>query len=612
MLESLHVKNLALIDEAEVEFGEGLNILSGETGAGKSIIIGSVNLALGAKVPKEMLRDNSKNAYVELIFTITNENTKQKLNELLDGGLEDDTIILSRNISASRSVSRVNGEMVSSSRLKEISAFLIDIYGQKENHKSLLSRKEHLDILDEYAKASLGSCSEESQWSDAALAGALLASSGNYKEKTKPSDGTSAYKSPISPGTYRVQLQQAYREYCRLTEEYENANLDTQTRQRELQFLNFEVDEIEQAHLIPGEDEQLEQDYRRFSNGKKILESLNQASEATGGENGSASELVGMALRELNAVSEYDSRIEEMAGQLAEIENLLSDFNHGIVHYIDDEAFDEEAFYETQKRLDEINHLKSKYGDSIEEILDACEEKSKRIAQLTDYDSYLAHLLEQKKAAEKRLADLSEKVSALRKQEAVKLSEAITQALLDLNFLDVRFSIDFEKTDEYTATGTDDVQFMISTNPGEPLRPLDKVASGGELSRIMLALKTVMAETDAIDTLIFDEIDSGISGRTAQMVAQKMNALGRSRQIICITHLPQIAAMADRHFLIEKGVEDDVTHTNIYPLDEEQSTHELARMLGGVEITPTVIESAREMRSLARAMKQEIVEKTSD
>ena len=561
MLESLYVKNLALIDEAKVEFGEGLNILSGETGAGKSIIIGSVNLALGAKVPKEMLRDPAKGAYVELLFTITNENTRQKLNDLLDSELEDDAIVLSRNITASRSVSRVNGEMVSSSRLKEISALLIDIYGQKEHNKSLLSKKEHLDILDEYAKAALGS----------------------YKDK----------------------LLDAYRDYRRLTDEYDHANLDTQTRQRELQFLSFEVDEIEQAGLTPGEDEQLEQDYRRFSNSKKILESLNHASEATGGENASASELVSMALRELNAVSEYDSRIEEMTGELAEIENLLSDFNHGITHYIDDEAFDEEAFYETQKRLDEINHLKSKYGDSIEAILESCEAKQQRIAQLSDYDAYLAHLLEQKNAAKDRLAKLSAQVSGVRKQEARKLEAAITQALLDLNFLEVRFSIDFAETADFTASGTDDVQFMISTNPGEPLRPLDKVASGGELSRIMLAIKTVMAEMDDIDTLIFDEIDSGISGRTAQMVAQKMNALGQSRQIICITHLPQIAAMADRHFLIEKGVADDATHTNIFPLDEEQSAHELARMLGGVEITSTVIENAREMRALARTMKQE-------
>ncbi len=554
MIESLYVKNLALIEEAQVDFGEGLNILSGETGAGKSIIIGSISLALGGKASKELLRENQESAYVELIFRVTEDKVRQALRDL-EVEPEDDMVILSRRITAGRSVARICGEAVSASRLQEIAALLIDIHGQHE-HQSLLSKKKHLQLLDEYAREALGA--------------------------------------------RRAQLAEAYREYRRLADTYAASDLDSEQRKRELSFLTFEAEEIEAAGLTPGEDEQLERDFRKYSNGKKLLEAANRAYAATGGDRGSASELIGTALREIGMVSEYDAQLDGLEQQLAEIDSLLSDFNHELAHYLSDEAFDEEAFYETQKRLDEINNLKSKYGNTIEEILSSCEEKRKRIAQLTDYDTYLADLRRQTDAQEKIVKQLSEEVSTIRKQKAQELSEAITAALMDLNFLEVRFAIDFAELPQYTANGRDDVQFLISTNPGEPLKPLDKVASGGELSRIMLGIKTVMAERDEIETLIFDEIDSGISGRTAQMVSEKMHALAANHQIICITHLPQIAAMADTHFVIEKGVYEDTTHTTIRRMDEEESVCELARMLGGAEITQTVLDNAREMRTLAR------------
>ena len=305
----------------------------------------------------------------------------------------------------------------------------------------------------------------------------------------------------------------------------------------------------------------------------------------------------GRALRELSSVSAYDERVKEMEEQLTEIDNLLSDFNHELASYLSDEEFDEETFYETEKRLDLINHLKSKYGNTIADILKYGEEKAERITVLNDYDAYLAGLQKNVSEKEKQLEQLSRKVSDIRKKESKKLTESIKNALLDLNFLDVQFMMEFAETD-YTANGIDDAQFLISTNPGEPVKPLGKVASGGELSRIMLAIKTVMA-SDKIGTLIFDEIDSGISGRTAQMVSEKMNALGRSHQIICITHLPQIAAMADSHFLIEKSVENQATVSKIHKLTDEESVEELARMLGGVEITDTVLENAREMKQMA-------------
>ncbi len=557
MLQNLHVKNLALIDEAEVEFQEGLNILTGETGAGKSIIIGSINLALGQKVSKEMLKENDEPALVELIFSVDDEKIKDKLAEY-DIEAEDDQVILTRKITSGKAVARVNGQAVSASVLKEVSSLLIDIHGQHE-HQSLLAKKKHLDILDAYAKQYLV----------------------NLKE----------------------QLSVAFSEYKKLKEEWESSNKDEEERVRELSFLEYEIKEIEESNLRLGEDEELEEAFKRFSNGRKIMEAVGHAHEAIDGQGESASELIGRALREIANVSAYDKAIADMEGQLLEIENLLHDFNHELSAYISDADFDEETFYQIEKRLDLINHMKSKYGNSIEKILDLYEEKCKKVSVLNDYDSYLKKLSEMLKAKEQQVKVLCEEISEIRKKEAVELSEAITKALQDLNFLDVRFVMEFGEAGAYTANGFDSPEFMISTNPGEPVKPLAKVASGGEMSRIMLAIKTVMADADEIESLIFDEIDSGISGRTAQMVAEKMNVLGKNHQIICITHLPQIAAMADAHYLIEKSVENNVTYSNIFKLNEEKSVHELARMLGGVEITEAVVKNAQEMKELARMKK---------
>lgn len=563
MLQSLHVKNLALIDEAEVDFADGLNILSGETGAGKSIIIGSINLALGEKVQKEMLRESGTDgalepALVELIFSVTDPKQKEQL-EKLDVFLEEDEVILSRRITGGRGTAKVNAESVPASKMREIAAILIDIHGQHE-HQSLLSKKKHLDILDEYAKEAL--------------------------EEPKK------------------RLQENYREYRRLNEEWDSAAVDGEERQREISFLEYEIHEIEEAGLREGEDEELEADFLRMSNGKKIMEAVGASYGSTGGGNDCASELLGRALRELSSVSAYDGKLSGMEQELLEIDNLLNDFNREIADYLEEAEFDEETFHHTQQRLDEVNRLKTKYGNSISEILQALEQKRERFDKLSDYDFYLKELQESMDAAKESLEQSCKEVSEIRMEYAKKLTMAVTEALLDLNFLDVQFQMKFERTKDYTARGFDDAEFLISTNPGEPLKPLEKIASGGELSRIMLAVKTVLADQDAVETLIFDEIDSGISGRTAQMVSEKMNLLGRNHQIICITHLPQIAAMADTHYLIEKSVQNQSTVSTIRRLSEEESVDELARMLGGVEITETVRESAREMKELAGRKKK--------
>lgn len=552
MLQNLHVKNLALINETEVEFKEGLNILSGETGAGKSIIIGSINLALGEKVQKEMLRDNADSALVELVFYVEDSTALEAI-QALDIEVEDETVILSRKITSGRAIARINGEAVSASKMKEVASLLIDIHGQHE-HQSLLSKRKHLEILDLFAKIALE----------------------DRKER----------------------LASCYREYRELQEEFEHSDSNAEERARELSFLEYEVQEIEDAGLTSGEDEELEEQFRKYSNGKKILDAIGAAYAATSDDDESASERVSRALRELSGVSQYDKRVAELEEQLIEIDNLLTDFNHETASYLSEEEFDDETYYEIEKRLDLINHLKSKYGNTIDDILKSYDEKNKRIAVLKDYDEYLNQLLNNLNAKKKQLRIISDEVSAIRRKESKKLTDAIRQALQDLNFLDVQFTMEFQEID-FTENGTDEAEFMISTNPGEPLKPLGKVASGGELSRIMLAIKTVLAENDHIETLIFDEIDSGISGRTAQMVSEKMNELGRSHQIICITHLPQIAAMADSHFLIEKSVENATTVSRIHELSDEESVQELARMLGGVEITDTVVENAREMKKMA-------------
>lgn len=552
MLQNLHVKNLALINETEVEFKDGLNILSGETGAGKSIVIGSINLALGEKVQKEMLRDNADTALVELVFYVENPATLEAV-RALGIEVEDETIILSRKITAGRAIARINGEAVSASKMKEAAALLIDIHGQHE-HQSLLSKRKHLEILDLFAKDLL------------------------REQKQK--------------------LSVCYREYRKLLDELEQSDSDTEERARELSFLEYEVKEIEDANLTLGEDVELEEQFRKYSNGKKILDAIHVVQAATAEEDESASERISRAVRELAGVSGYDKRVEELENQLTEIDNLLGDFNREVASYLSEEEFDNETYFEIEKRLDFINHLKSKYGNSIEQILESYNSKCERIAVLKDYDEYLKQLLSKINHKKQELTQLSDEVSVIRQKESVVLTNAIRQALMDLNFLDVRFTMEFRKID-FTENGTDEVEFMISTNPGEPLKPLGKVASGGELSRIMLAIKTVLAENDHIETLIFDEIDSGISGRTAQMVSEKMNELGRSHQIICITHLPQIAAMADTHFLIEKSVENDTTVSHIHELSDEESVQELARMLGGVEITDKVVENAREMKKMA-------------
>ena len=557
MLHNLYVKNLALIDEIEVEFKEGLNILTGETGAGKSIILGSINLALGGRYSSDILRNEEEPGYVELTFFVEDEAQIQLL-KALDVYPEEGMVTLSRKMIGKRSVSKINGETVSIPQLKEVAEILIDIHGQHE-HQSLLYKKNHLIILDEFAKDSIKDV--------------------------------------------KSQVADAYQSYKKYKEELQEANLDEKERNKELSFLAFEINEIQEANLKEHEDEELEEQYRRMVNGKKITANLEEAHGYTASASHNASDALSRAIYCLQDAARYDEKANELYAQLSEVDSLLNDFNRELSDYSSSFEFSEEDFYEVEKRLNEINHLKSKYGNTIQEILTYCEEKEETLRKLQDYDSYLEELRRNLADAEEKVSALSLQLSKMRQEASKELTKAIRDGLLDLNFLDVQFEMVFTGTDHYTSAGTDEVEFMISMNPGEPIRSLGDVASGGELSRIMLAIKTVMAEKDRIETLIFDEIDVGISGRTAQKVSEKMAVIGRNHQVICITHLAQIAAMADAHFAIEKKVADGKTRTNISLLNKEEEIDELARILGGAEITEKVRESAAEMKELAKNTK---------
>lgn len=558
MLTHLHVKNLALIREAEIDFTEGLNILTGETGAGKSIVIGSVSLALGGKVSREMVRPGADFGLAELVFLVTRKKQRERLLAL---GItpEDDQIIISRKISDGRSINKINGETVTLGQLKEAASLLIDVHGQHE-HQSLLQKKKHLEILDEFAKDELGPVAER--------------------------------------------LKRAYQDFRELERELKEASLDEESRLRELSLLEFETGEIEKAELTPGEDEELERRYQRMTNARKLLETAGAAYALTGyEEEAGAGTSIGRALRDLQSVQLLDEELASLVSQLSDVDGLLNDFNREMSDYLSSLEFDEEECAGTEERLNLLNYLKSRYGRTTEEILAYGRKQQERLDALQNYDIYLERMKQRLDKAEKELQKLCAQATEIRKRYAKILCEKIKGHLIDLNFLNVEFEMSFEETADYTAEGKDLAEFLISTNPGEPLRPLAKIASGGELSRIMLAIKTVLADKDDIDTVIFDEIDVGISGRTAQKVSEKMMLIGRTRQVICITHLAQIAAMADSHFRIEKKVENGETRTQIRRLDETESVQELARILGGAEITDAVEKNAEEMRGLAQKKK---------
>lgn len=556
MLQNLHVKNLALIDETEVDFGPGLNILTGETGAGKSILLGSVGLALGARYSADMLRRGAGSGLVELTFSVEDDKLLKRL-EALDIFPENGMVTLSRRLMEGRSVSRINGETVNMATLRDAASMLIDIHGQHDN-QTLLHRKNHLALLDLYA--------------------------GNGIRPVKE------------------RMADSYRDYQEICRQEENASLDEEARRRELSLAEFEVNEIEEASLAPGEDEELEELYRRMTQSRKITEAVGETYRYTCEDaGGNASDLLSRAIRAFQEVSEFDETGAQLYSQLLDADSLLNDFNRELSEYAKGFEFSEEEFKEAEDRLNLVNHLKAKYGNSVRDILSYCEDKKHRIEELRDYDSFREKLREKKERALSEVQKVSEELSRIRKENAGAFSEAIRVQMAELNFLDTRLELRLTDSGRFSANGRDEAEFYLALNPGEPMKALGNIASGGELSRIMLAVKAVLADEEDTPTLIFDEIDAGISGITAGKVGEKLRLIGKSRQVICITHLPQIAASADVHFLIKKEAKGDSVETDIHLLNEEQSTGELARLLGGASVTEHILESARELKELAKS-----------
>lgn len=556
MLLNLHVKNLAIIDEIEVEFSEGLNVLTGETGAGKSIIIGSINIALGGKVSKDIIRTGTEFALVELTFLAEDSEQINSL-EKLGITLEEDVVVISRKITKCRTINRVNGETVSVSMLKSIADILIDIHGQNEQ-QSLLYKNKHMEIVDRYAA-----------------------------EKMYGRD---------------MEFSEMYRQYKDMLVKYSEKEMSEEERLREVSFIRYELEQIEQAHLVKGEEEKLQERYRYLSNANEIKSGINEVYslvEDSYGDSQSVSQMLGRSSHILAKISGYDERLKELARQIADIDELIMDFNRDLQEYASDMDENGEEFAEVETRLDLVRTIKSKYGATTELVENYAKDLENKLEKYEAYEEYRANLEKKIEIYKIKLEKLGESISKIRKKCSAELEKRITDALIDLNFLQVKFEIAVRELDEFNLKGKDEVEFMISTNPGEDLKPIGQAASGGELSRIMLAIKAVLAEHDSIGTLIFDEIDVGISGRTAQKVAEKMAFIGHSHQVICISHLAQIAAMADHNYLIEKNNSLNKTSTVIRQLEGDEIVEEIARILGGAKITDAVLESAREMKQLA-------------
>ncbi len=556
MLQNLHVKNIALIDETEVDFGQGLNILTGETGAGKSILLGSVGLALGGKYSSDLLRNGAENGLVELTFSVDDGQIRQKLEEV-DIIPDDGMVTLTRKFTGSRSISRINGETVNTGKLKEAAELLIDIHGQHDN-KTLLQRKNHLVLLDLFGRKEIA---------------------------------------PI-----KSEMSKCYKEYRAICKKEEETSLNDEERRRELSLYEFEVHEIEEAALRENEDEELEETYRRMTESRKITDAVAQTYRYTCEDSSAnAGDCLTRAIRAFREAAEFDEEGDRLCALLMDVDSLLNDFNRELSEYASKFEFSEEEFKETEERLNLINHLKAKYGSSVSDVLAYCESKRHRIEQLNDYDAYIKQIEEEKEKALKKVERVTKKLHDVRNRYKTVFADEICIHLKELNFLDTRFEIHLKDAGQFSANGKDEAEFYLALNPGEPVKPLENIASGGELSRIMLAIKTVLADAEDTPTLIFDEIDAGISGVTAAKVGEKLKLIGKSRQVICITHLSQIAAVADSHFLIEKSAENESVKTRIRLLNEEDSVKELARILGGDKITSSIMESAREMKEMAKS-----------
>ncbi len=556
MLRSLDIKNVAVIENLNIEFKGGLTVLTGETGAGKSIIIDSINMILGSRTNKTLVRYGASKAFVSAFF-----DADKRFDALFEdlGIQQEDGIIISRSMSADgKSIARINGVMVPLNVLRDIAASLVNIHGQQDN-QAILNDSEHIGFLDEYA-----GCAE------------LLS---DYGEK--------------------------YAQARDLKKRLDALKTDEEEKLRRIDMLRFQIDEIEKADLKSGEKERLLEERDIAANSAKIVAGVSAAYSALyENDRASAYDEISVAADALSEISGYEKNIAELYSRLTDVKYAVEDIVHEL-RGINPE-FDENYLNEIEERLNTITKIEKKYGGDYEAVTEFYENAANELLTLKNSDEAAENLEKELSDKKNELKHVGEAIYLKRKTAGEKLSRAIEKELADLDMEKAKFSVFLEHKDVFLKNGMDEVKFMISTNPGEPAKPLTKIASGGELSRTMLAIKTVLAECDSTDTLIFDEIDTGVSGKAAQKIAAKLWSLGKNRQVICISHQPQPAAFADNHYYIEKTVDKDSARTSVRELSDAERELEVARITDGADITETSLTHASEMIAVARKRKSEL------
>ena len=551
MLNSLSIKNVAVIDSVNLDLSDGLSVLTGETGAGKSIIIDSINMILGARADRELVRHGAEKAMVQAVFDTSAEIEKMLSDNDIDS--DGEQLIVTRSLTAEgKSVAKINGTIVPLALLREVSGLLVNIHGQHDN-QALLTPSKHIIFLDEYAK------NEE-----------LLNSYTNLYSKMKE----------ISAALNRL-------------------NVNEQEKKQRTDLLEYQINEISAADLSEGEEEDLRNRLEVCRNAEKISSAVSAAYGSPYDSEGSQSAYDGIsvAVNALEDISELTPELQNAYNVLSEAMYTIQDTVHDLREFAETVEFDEGELNDIEERLSLILNLKRKYGNSVSEILEFVKKAQEELDGINSSDETIVQLSHELEQIKSKLKTAGEKLSAARKQAAQKLQKQIITALHELNMENTSFEVSVKTEDVFWENGIDEVEFFISTNPGEPLKPLIKIASGGELSRVMLALKSVLADADKVGTLIFDEIDTGVSGAAALKIALKLQEIAQFRQVLCITHLPQLAANADTHYLIEKTVSDGAAHTSVRRLDFDGRIAELSRIIDGGSESGISKEYAKEMLS---------------
>lgn len=554
MLSVLKIENIAIIESAEIEFSRGFNVLSGETGAGKSIILDSINAVLGFRTSRELIRTGASEARVTALFSSVGESVEKKLEELLLPITPDKTLLVSRVISPDKNVCKVNNALTNVSALREIGAELISIHGQQDN-RELLNNETHISYIDSI--------------------GDLTADVGNYEK--------------------------LYNELLTLRYQIKKLSGNKEEKARRIDILSYQIDELEKADINPGEWEALKNRRTELQNFERIQESLSATYDALSGGDSykGAVEMVSGAFRELSSIGKFSNEIQTISEKLGDLYYELSDVADTVRDSISGDGYNPHELEEIENRLDLLYKLSKKYGETEEEMLLFLESARKELSEISLSDEVLDELRIKYSKKLVETQNFAKTLSDKRKKEAKAFCEKVCEELRFLDMPSVQFLVDFKEVD-LCENGIDSVEFLISANVGENPKPIAKIASGGELSRIMLALKTVLAHKDKIPTMIFDEIDAGVSGRAALKVASKLKNVSNGKQVLCVTHLAQLMSYADSHYLIEKAVRDGKTYTGVTLLDLDGRKKEIARITSGGEITQTQLDNAFEMIKNAR------------